>query len=90
MLESIYKSSEVSCGHPSEYGAYAAPFPPLERVTKPTLTTAEIAYYTNQTQNTWRIHACHETYPEGLRPIRIGRRLNWPTCGLKKLLEVKK
>lgn len=63
-------------------------FPPLESVTKPNLTTAEIAYYANQAQQTWRIHACRETYPEGLRPIRIGGRLNWPTKGAKKLLGV--
>lgn len=90
MINLNYETAEV-CGELANLPSnYAAPFPPLERVTKPLLTTAEIAYYTNQTQNTWRIHACYETYPEGLRPIRIGRRLNWPTYGLKKLLEVKK
>ena len=62
------------------------PFPPLELVTKPNLTTAEIAYYANQAEQTWRIHACRETFPEGLRPRRIGGRLNWPTTGAKKLL----
>ncbi len=65
-----------------------APYPPLESVTKPNLTTAEIAYYANQAPQTWRIHACRETYPEGLRPLRIGGRLNWPTAGAKKLLGV--
>ena len=67
---------------------FVAPFPPLELVTKPNLTTAEIAYYANQAEQTWRIHACRETYPEGMRPIRIGGRLNWPTSGAKKLLGV--
>ncbi len=65
-----------------------APYPPLERVTKPNLTTAEIAYYANQSEQTWRIHACRETFPEGLRPIRVGGRLNWPTTGAKRLLGV--
>ena len=65
---------------------FTAPFPPLELVTKPNLTTAEIAYYANQAEQTWRIHACLETFPEGLRPRRIGGRLNWPTAGAKKLL----
>jgi len=65
---------------------FIAPFPPLELVTKPNLTTAEIAYYANQAEQTWRIHACRETFPEGLRPRRIGGRLNWPTAGAKKLL----
>lgn len=44
---------------------FTAPFPPLELVTKPNLTTAEIAYYANQAEQTWRIHACRETFPEG-------------------------
>lgn len=68
--------------------SFEPPFPPLELVTKPVLTTAEIAYYTNQAEQTWRIHACRETYPEGLKPVRIGGRLNWPTKGAKKLLGV--
>lgn len=67
---------------------FTPPFPPLELVTKPNLTTAEIAYYANQAQQTWRMHACRETYPEGLRPHRIGGRLNWPTAGAKRLLGV--
>jgi hypothetical protein len=66
----------------------ATEFPPLETVSKPVLTTKEIAYYLNQSTQTWRAHACHETYPEGLRPIRIGNRLNWPTDGVKKLIGV--
>ena len=68
---------------------YTPPYPPLAQVTKPNLLTAEIAYYANQAEQTWRAHACRETYPEGLRPIRIGGRLNWPTAGAKKLLGVK-
>jgi hypothetical protein len=67
---------------------FNAPFPPLELVTKPNLTTAEIAYYANQAEQTWRIHACRETFPDGLRPLRVGGRLNWPTVGAKKLLGV--
>lgn len=90
MLNLLAESPNDTCSPVYESSLYNAPFPPLERVTKPFLTTAEIAYYTNQTENTWRIHACHETYPEGLRPVRIGRRLNWPTGGLKKMCEVKK
>lgn len=66
----------------------AAPYPPLEAVTKPAVTTAELAYYSNQAQQTWRAHACKETYPEYLRPIRIGGRLNWPTAGVKRLMGV--
>lgn len=67
---------------------YTPPYPPLELVTKPGLTTGEISYYTNQAEQTWRAHACNETFPEGLRPRRIGNRLHWPTAGAKKYLGV--
>jgi len=63
-------------------------YPPLELVTKPRVTTAELAHYTNLAVQTWRIKACKETYPDGLRPIRVCGRLAWPTAGLKKLLGV--
>ncbi len=63
-------------------------YPPLETVTKPNLTTEELSFYSNQKPQTWRVKACRETYPEYLRPIRIGGRLNWPTAGVKKLCGV--
>lgn len=66
----------------------AAPFPPLESVTKPGLTTAEIAYYSDLAEQTWRAYACKETYPEGMKPLRVGGRLRWPTAGAKRLLGV--
>ena len=59
---------------------------PLELVTKPGLTTAELAYYSDLKEQTWRAHACKETFPEGMRPRRICGRLSWPTAGAKKLL----
>ena len=46
-------------------------FPALEQVTKPNLTTAELAYYSNLTEQCWRVKACYETFPEGLRPLRV-------------------
>jgi hypothetical protein len=64
----------------------AKTFPPLEQVTKPVLTTAEIAFYTNTQPQTWRAYACYDNAPGGLRPLRIGGRLCWPTACAKKLL----
>mgnify|MGYP001580626969 CR=1 FL=1 len=61
-------------------------YPPLELVTKPTLTTAEYAYYTNIKPQTARIHACTEAGP--LRPRRLNGRLHWSTLETKKLLGV--
>ncbi len=61
-------------------------YPPLELVTKPNLTTAELAYYSNMAEQTWRVKACYDTAPEGLRPRRVCGKLAWPTAGAKKLL----
>jgi hypothetical protein len=63
-------------------------FPPLELVTKPNLTTAELAYYSNMATQSWRVKACYDTAPEGLRPLRVCGKLAWPTAGAKKLLGV--
>ena len=63
-------------------------YPTLEKVTKPVLTTAEIAFYSNTKEQTWRAKACYDTAPEGLRPLRVCGRLAWPTVGAKKLLGV--
>ena len=65
---------------------FTAPFPPLELVTKPHLTTAELSYYTNMAKQSWRVKACYDTAPEGLRPLRVCGKLAWPTAGAKKLL----
>jgi len=61
-------------------------FIPLEQVTKPVLTTTELAFYTNMAAQTWRVKACYDTAPEGLRPLRVCGKLAWPTLGAKKLL----
>ena len=63
-------------------------FPPLESVTKPNLTTRELAFYSNMAEQTWRVKACYDTAPEGLRPLRVCGKLAWPTAGVKKLLGV--
>lgn len=63
-------------------------FPPLEQISKPNLTTAELAFYSNMAAQTWRVKACYETFPDGLRPLRVCGKLAWPTAGAKKLLGV--
>lgn len=63
-------------------------YPPLEQVTKPNLTTAELAFYSNMCEQTWRVKACYDTAPDGLRPLRVCGKLAWPTAGAKKLLGV--
>lgn len=67
---------------------FNAPYPPLEQVTKPNLTTRELAYYSDMAEQTWRVKACYDTAPEGLRPLRVCGKLAWPLAGAKKLLGV--
>ena len=62
-------------------------FPPLEQVTKPNLTTAELAYYLNRRPQTLRGWACHSgTGP--MVPKRIGGLLAWSTAETKALAGV--
>jgi hypothetical protein len=61
-------------------------FPPLESITRPNLTTDEIAHYTNMRPQTWRCYACKGTGP--IKPLRIGARLNWPTQAVRELVGV--
>ncbi|MDV6345185.1 DNA-binding protein [Nitrosomonas sp. Is37] len=60
--------------------------PPIEEVTRPTVTTEEAAYYCNRKPQTMRIWACTEN---GLiRPIRVNGRLAWPVSEIKKIMGV--
>lgn len=62
----------------------AQPFPPLETVTRPTVPTEQAAHYLLRRPQTLRSWACSETYPEGLRPVRINGRLGWPVAGIRR------
>ena len=61
-------------------------YQPLELVTRPVLTTKELCHYANIAEQTAWAWACKESGP--VRPIRIGRRLGWPTAAVKKLCGV--
>lgn len=67
-------------------GAYVPPYPRLEHVTRPYLTTAETAYYLNLKPQTLRVWACYESGP--LRPMRLVGRLGWRTDQVRELLRV--
>ncbi len=60
-------------------------FTPLEQVTRPTVPTADAAYYLNRQPQTLRAWACLEN--GALRPIRICGRLAWNVAELKSLLK---
>lgn len=63
-------------------------FPPLESVTRPTVDTAAAAHYLNRRPQTLRGWACLETFPKGLRCLRINGRLAWPVASIKRVLGV--
>jgi len=65
----------------------AAHFPPLEQITRSSVTTEEAAYYLNRKPQTMRSWASTEHGP--IRPIRIFGRLAWPVEQIKALLAVK-
>lgn len=66
--------------------SFTGRYPPLETVSKPHLTTAELAYYSNLAEQTWRIKACRGTGQ--LQPLRIpgSNLLRWPTDEVRKFL----
>lgn len=61
-------------------------FPKLQSVTRPTVPTNQAAHYLNRRPQTLRGWACAETWPEGLRPIRVNGRLAWPVAEIRRLL----
>ncbi len=61
-------------------------FPPLELVNRPTVDTAAAAYYLNRRPQTLRAWACLETFPDGLKPVRVNSRICWPVAGIRKVL----
>lgn len=70
--------------------AAAAPpdFVPLHLETRTHVTTAVLCRHLNRKEQTARGWASAETYPEGLRPLRVMGRLAWPVSGIKAVLGV--
>ena len=66
---------------------FTAPYPPLEQITKPNLTTAEASYFLSRSPQTLRIWSCRSgTGP--MKPRRIGGLLAWSTAEVKALAGV--
>lgn len=66
---------------------FTPPFPPLEQVTKPNLTTAEASYFLNRSPQTLRVWAMRDGSGP-IRPRRIGGILAWNTQEIKALAGV--
>lgn len=67
---------------------YPADFVPLHLEIRSHVTTPVMCRHLNRKEQTARAWACLETYPEGLRPIRINGRLHWPVAGIRRVLGV--
>ncbi len=63
-------------------------FPPLELVNLPTVPTQQAAHHLLRRPQTLRGWACAETFPDGLRPVRINGRLAWSVAGIRSALGV--
>jgi hypothetical protein len=63
-------------------------FPPLETVNRPAVDTAAAAYYLNRRPQTLRGWASAETFPDGLRPVRVNGRLAWSVAAIKAVIGV--
>ncbi len=63
-------------------------FVPLHLEIRTHVDTETMCWHVGFAQQTARLWACKETYPEGLRPIRVNGRLKWPVAGIRKILGV--
>ncbi len=61
-------------------------FVPIHLESRTHVTTAVMCHHLNRKQQTARGWASAQTFPEGLRPLRVLGRLAWPVAGIKKLL----
>ena len=61
-------------------------FVPLDLETRSHVSTAVMCRHLGRKPQTARGWACHETYPEGLKPLRVMGRLAWPVSGIRTLL----
>jgi hypothetical protein len=65
-----------------------ADFVPLHLETRTHVTTAVMCRHLNRKEQTARGWASAETFPDGMRPLRVNGRLAWPVAGIRKALGV--
>ncbi|TAL71029.1 MAG: hypothetical protein EPN79_05345 [Burkholderiaceae bacterium] len=63
---------------------------PLHLETRTHVSTAVMCRHLNRKEQTARGWASAETFPDGLRPLRVNSRLAWPVAGIRKVLGVAK
>jgi hypothetical protein len=63
-------------------------FVPLHLETRTHVSTAVMCRHLNRKEQTARGWASAETYPPGLKPLRVMGRLAWPVAGIRAVLGV--
>lgn len=84
METETYHSSEAR----QQAAAAPADFVPLHLETRTHVSTAVMCHHIGRKQQTARGWASAETFPDGLRPLRVNGRLAWPVAGLRRVLGV--
>jgi len=64
-----------------------APYPPLSAITRPTVPTAQAAYYLDRAPQTLRMWAMKDGAGP-VRPLRVHGILAWPVAELRRVLGV--
>ena len=67
---------------------WSGDFVPLDQETRTHVATAVMCRHLGRKPQTARGWASAETFPDGLRPIRVNGRLAWPVAGIKRALGV--
>ena len=86
MQNVIHHSAHTA--HQSQQAYQPADFVPLDQETRTHVTTAVLCRHLNRKEQTARGWASAETFPDGLRPLRVNGRLAWPVSGIRKALGV--
>ena len=63
-----------------------ADFVPLHLETRTHVITAVMCWHVGRKEQTARGWASAETFPDGLKPLRVNGRLAWPVAGIRKVL----
>ena len=69
-------------------GVTGPAFVALAAETRTAVDTATAAYHLSRQPQTLRGWASAETYPPGLKPLRVMGRLAWPVAGIRAALGV--
>jgi len=63
-----------------------ADFIPLDQETRTHVSTTVMCRHIGRKEQTARGWASAETFPDGLKPLRINGRLAWPVAGIRRIL----